>query len=123
MIFIHNSLSKESRAFIAAHATPQDTVYDWYDGGREAFWATGNTHEVSAFPSIVIDIPSHRIPANSDHPVQNIPRKQKMVRKPADMAAVQAHLDRINVVLARSPRDPRRPIEPLTLDNMSDRKR
>lgn len=121
MIYLHNSLSKESRAFFDAHIQPTDTVYDWYQGGREAFIAAGGTDRVSAFPSVVVDIPSHRIPANLDHPVLNIQRIQKMVRKPADMAAVQAYLDKVNIVLAKS-QGQGRPVDPLTIANMSNRK-
>ncbi len=123
MIILHNSYDKESRGFIASHGISA-IIHDWYKGGREEFWAAGNTHGVSAFPSVIIDIPSHRAPAIIGPPAapgRLVPRQQLALRKPADMAEVQAFLDQVNIELAKSAGEGL-PIEPLTLDNASKRK-
>ena len=133
MIILHNSLDEESRDFVAAHeptlggftagvATTPDgktTVYDWYKGGRDAFWAAGHTDKVSAFPSVIVDIPTHRVPPTSESPGHTAPRRQHALRKPADMAEVMDFLTEINVELAKSAGEGLA-VAPLTLDNMSD---
>ncbi len=121
MIILHNSLDKESRDFVSAHGSGA-TVYDWYKGGREAFWALGHTHGVSAFPSVIVDIPSYRTPPTAGpfpQPGRLVTRQQVVLRKPADMADVQNFLDETNVALVGSAGEGR-PVAPLTLDNMSD---
>lgn len=121
MIILHNGFDKDSRDFVTAHGAGA-TVYDWYKGGREAFWAAGHTDKVSAFPSIIVDIPSYRTPPINGpipEPGRLVPRQQMALRKPRDMADVQKFLDRINVELAKSAGEGM-PVAPLTLDNMSD---
>ena len=121
MIILHNSLDQDSRDFVTAHGAGA-TVYDWYKGGREAFWAAGHTDKVSAFPSVIVDIPSHRIPPETGPPPtpgRLAPWQQIALRKPRDMADVQKFLDRINVGLAKSAGEGM-PVAPLTLGNMSD---
>jgi len=80
-IILHNSLDKESRAFVQAHGAGK-TIFDWYKGGREAFWALGHTHEVSAFPSVIIDIPTYKVPSTPEFPAHTVPRRQVAFRKP-----------------------------------------
>lgn len=132
-IFLHNSLDRESRDFMASVvpalkpftagvATTPDgktTVYDWYNGGREAFWAAGHTHGVSAFPSVIVDIPTYKVPATAGSPAHTVPRRQHALRKPADLAAVVAFVAEINVELAKSAGEGLA-VAPLTLDTMSD---
>ena len=137
MIILHNSLDRESREFVAAAiadfgttlgpfsdgvAVTEDgriTIYDWYAGGRDAFWAAGHTDKVSAFPSVIVDIPTHRVPPTSESPGHTAPRRQHALRKPADMAEVMDFLTEINVELAESTGEGLA-VAPLTLDNMSD---
>lgn len=135
MIILHNSLDKESRDFLASvvsalgaftagvASTPdgKTAVYDWYEGGREAFWAAGHTHGVSAFPSVIVDIPTYKAPAVGGAPAHTVPRRQHALRKPANMTEVMDFLTGINVELAKSAGEGR-PVAPLTLDNMSDLK-
>lgn len=142
MIILHNSLDKDSRNFLAATLSSLGTtlepfsggvsasmdakhiVYDWYRGGREAFWAAGHTDKVSAFPSVIVDIPTHRIPpivGPEPVPGRTAPRRQHALRKPANVAAITTALTEINVRLAKSASEGL-PVSPLTLDNMSDAK-
>lgn len=146
MIILHNSLDKESRDFLSTTITElgttldsfvngvadtadnNHTVYDWYLGGREAFWDTGNTHKVSAFPSVIIDIPSHRTPpipfptaGGPPIPVRNIPREQHALRKPTDLMAIQSSLDEINIRLSKSAAHGKS-VPALTLASISNRK-
>ena len=118
MIILHNSLDKDSRDFVAAHGAGA-TIYDWYKGGREVFWAAGHTDGVSAFPSVVVDIPGYRVPATLAVPAHTVARRQYALRKPADMTEVQTFLNRMNVRLAKSAGEGQ-PVAPLTLGNMSD---
>lgn len=115
MIILHNSLDKESRDFVAAHGAGA-TVYDWYKGGREAWVALGGTDKVSAFPSVLVDVPAFTVPARvvgrRTEPAFNMPPEQVAIRKPRDMTDVQAHLDEINKRLPAASR--------LTLGNMND---
>ena len=133
MIILPNSLDKQSRDFLASVAPAlgaftsgvaltldgKTTVYDWYEGGREAFWAAGHTHGVSAFPSVIVDIPTYRAPAAGGSPAHTVPRRQHALRKPANMTEVMDFLTEINVELAESAGEGM-PIESLTLDNISD---
>ena len=61
MIILHNHMSKASREFVATHGEGH-TVISWYEGGREAWIAAGGTDKVSAFPSIVVDMPAYKVP-------------------------------------------------------------
>lgn len=114
MIILHNSLDKESREFVAAH--PGAMVYDWYNGGREEWVGINGTIKVSAFPSVIVDVPAYTVPARvidgRTEPEFNVPPEQVAVRKPRDLTDVQARLDVLN---ERLPVDAK-----LTLDNMND---
>ena len=118
MIILHNHLSKVSREFVEAYGTG-NTVISWYEGGREAWIAAGGTDKVSAFPSVIVDVPEHVIPerlgANDQTlPEVSVPAHQATVRIPRDLADVQAHLDNLNKRLAGSAAAGR-PVPPLTL--------
>ena len=99
MIILHNSHARESREFVAAHRAGA-TVYDWYEGGREEWWALGGTDKVSAFPSVIVDVPAFTVPARvvggGAEPVFNVPPEQVAVRTPRNLADVQARLDVLN---------------------------
>lgn len=94
MIILHNSQSRESREFVAAN--PGATVYDWYEGGREAWLALGGTNGVSAFPSVIVDVPGYTVPDLGLDPGFTVPAHQVAVRKPRDLTDVQARLDILN---------------------------
>ncbi len=121
MIIQHNHQNKGTREFVAAYGEG-NTVISWYEGGREEWIAAGGTPKVSAFPSIVVDIPEHVIPErlgadDRTLPEISVPAHQATVRKPRDMADVQAHLDNLNKRLAGSAAAGR-PVPPLTLDGI-----
>ena len=115
MIILHNSYDRESREFVAAN--PGATVYDWYEGGREAWVGINGTIKVSAFPSVIVDVPAFTIPARVDAdgkvvPAHNVPPEQIAVRKPRNLADVQTRLDELNERLPVAAR--------LNLNNMND---
>ena len=118
MIVLHNSHDKESRDFVRAYAprlgayvagvatNGKDTVFDWYMGGREAWWAISGTDEVSAFPSVVIDIPEYDEDVKDADGAavgsRTIPARQEVLRKALDIQAVDDRLAEINTMLDRS---------------------
>ncbi|MGB1271923.1 MAG: hypothetical protein ACPG5T_07615, partial [Endozoicomonas sp.] len=58
MIILHNPHDKESRDWVAIHATTEDTVLDWYDeNDRQAWLDNGGNLEISAFPSVAVETP------------------------------------------------------------------
>ena len=144
MIILHNGFDKDSRDFLAAvlaaFGTTLDayaggvavsddgriTVYDWYVGGREAWWVLTGTDKVSALPSVVVDVPTYDIPEQTIDgetiPGRTVAAVQVAVRKPRDLADVQAYLDETNVLLARSKDQAGKPTTPavLTLETMND---
>ena len=104
MIVLHNSLDADSRAFVESIAgRPGVTILDWYKGGREEWIRRGGTMKVSAFPSVVWETPAYKRPAGKstdgkrDLDETLMPAETRMIRKPADMAAVQAEIDALNV--------------------------
>jgi hypothetical protein len=122
MIILHNHSDAESRQFlINILSTSLDsipwangkavfgghTLYNWYQGGRETWIAEGHTREVSAFPSVVWDVPEYDEPeytllSGETVPQRRIPIHQDVHRKPSDITSVQERVDAINVRLANS---------------------
>ena len=140
MIILHNCQDKDSRDFLAAilgtlpdHNDFVDgkievgghTIYCWYHGGREAWWEIAGTDKVSAFPSVIVDVPEHDIPLvdiqGQQTGLRRVAAHQSALRKPASVADVQAHLDDINQSLVRSSEvgGVAAAPDPLTLANMN----
>jgi len=123
MIILHNHHSKESRDFVDAHAKPSDTIISWYEGGREEWVDSGGTDKVSAFPSVVADIPEYDDPewtdpdTNVDYPQSTIPAVQVAVTVLGGPSDIDVFLDETNVGLARSAQAGR-PVNPMTMDSL-----
>lgn len=116
MIILHNSYSEASRAFVAAHGGGAE-VYDWYKGGREAWTTLRGTMKVSAFPSVVVDMPAYRTWSfidgdGTEVPAEDRPAEQRMIRQPRDMADVQDSVNKLNALLSGS--------FELTLENLNE---
>ena len=102
MIILHNSLDKESREFVAQHATPADTIYDWHDRKDFALWVgAGGTQKVSAFPSVVVDIPAHDSFDPDDEFLEEVPAHQEALRKIKDIDDLNERIDKINLKLEK----------------------
>lgn len=120
MIILHCSHSEKSRNFIDAIIGPGDiefvngvfmndrhTIYDWSSGGREAW---GGTMSISSFPSIVWDVPAHRVPAYTIKRIEGdviIPMvekdaSQEVQREPSSKESASNFLDEINLRLSKS---------------------
>lgn len=106
MIVLHNSYDRQSREFVETHCGPGDVIYDWYRGGREAWTAKRGTMRVSAFPSVVVDIPSYTMPVrDGDGNVigtRVLPARQHPIRRSEDLADVERVLAKINAALDAS---------------------
>tara|TARA_R110000803_G_scaffold20173_1_gene52179 strand:- start:1586 stop:1987 length:402 start_codon:yes stop_codon:yes gene_type:complete len=106
MIILHNHLSKESREFVAANGTG-NIVLSWYEGGREQFESIGGHKKISAFPSVIIHVPTHNV---THYEEDNIAVKDTIlrqaahmvVRDPVSMSDVDKEIDNINIVLSKS---------------------
>ena len=114
MIILHNSYSKESRAFVAAN--PDAIVYDWYQGGYEQWLAVGGINKIRAFPSVIIEIPAMTISrsqllsaglqgiaagkcqgeSQDNLPTISIPAHQHVIDTPIDKEAVDVALATLN---------------------------
>jgi hypothetical protein len=142
MIILHNSMDRDSQDFVkivlgrmveasefigGVLIVGEYIFYDWYKGGREAWWSIAGTKEVSAFPSVIVDIPGYDVPGlvDADHGAVKqkrvVPAEQYVLRKPESEAEVQAFLNEINLALQRSKNEAGRTVTPdsLTLENMN----
>ena len=115
MIVLHNSMDGSSRKFVNAllgHTVDANDftdsvlsedghiIYDWYQGGREAWWALSGTDKVSAFPSVVVDVPTHDVETfDEDGPIGQRTAEQVALRMVTTVAEVQSYLDDVNVKL------------------------
>ena len=122
MIILHNHMSKESREFIQEYGSG-NTVISWYEGGREEWKNAGGIFGVSAFPSIIVDIPEYKVPAHMNLDDEDIPEqltaaKTITIRKPTSLDDIQNELDKINVRLVSSAAADM-PIANLTMETMS----
>jgi hypothetical protein len=122
MIILHNSRDKDSRNFLTTIigravdtgefvngvlVIDEHTIYDWYKGGREAWWEVGGTKSVSAFPSVVLSIPEHDVSERTSidgevEPAHKREAEQIAVRKPSSRAGVNRFIDAINVDLSEA---------------------
>lgn len=143
MIILYNYEGKDSRDFLVEilgelpdHAEFENgkqvvgdhTIYCWYHGGRETFWAEGQTTGVSAFPSVVANVPEYDVPASVftdpetgedvEQPKRTVAAHQRMLRMPGDMADVEDFIDEINIDLANS-RVAGKEVPLMTLENMN----
>jgi hypothetical protein len=121
MIILHNHMSRTSREFVATHGEG-NTVISWYEGGREVWTAAGGTDKVSTFPSIMVDIPAHKIPERlgvNDMilPEVDVAAQQGMIREPTSMLDIQNWIDTMNVELAASAAAGM-PVDPLSIETL-----
>ncbi len=91
MIIFHNPEDKDSRNFVEKYGQGH-TVMLMNDPRRYAY-------PISAFPSVLADVPEHVRPAHFGPdgeaiPEQTIPAHQIVIRLPASMDAVYAELSR-----------------------------
>lgn len=105
MIILHNSYDKASRRFISSLGlndpnSPKIKVYDWYRGGKERFIADGYPDlQPSAFPSVLVETPAYEVvadPAKGRLTSTKVEAGPKLVRLPANISDVDAHIDSIN---------------------------
>ena len=102
MKILHNSLDRQSREFIAQfEGQPNVEIFDWYNGGRDAWSAAGGTLLVSAFPTVVIDIPDHRV-ADANGEIAIVANHQRALRKCVDQNDLRGRIDIINSTLSKS---------------------
>lgn len=104
MQILHNSLDNVSRDFVAeVQALPIIglDIFDWYDGGLERWVDEGGDVRASAFPTVVILIPAHRVNEGDEGTVTH-PARQRRVRKVVSIADLNNRMDLIDVVLANS---------------------
>jgi len=103
MIVLHNSHDRESREFVENHCGPDDEIYDWYKGGREEWVEKHGTMQVSAFPSVIVDIPAHESPIydRGGNVIGTFTETacQHAIRKTEDLADIDRALARINAAL------------------------
>ena len=121
MIILHNYMSKASREFVAAYGEG-NTVISWYEGGREAWIAAGGTDKVSAFPSIVVDMPAYKVPErlgldDQTLPEHFIPAEVVMIRKPTSLNDISDWIAAKNMILNRSTAADM-PVDPLTIETL-----
>jgi len=121
MIILHSCVSEDSREFLIKllgalpdHDDFMDgkqtagghTIYCWDHGGRETYWAEGGTDKVSAFPSVVIDVPEYDIPEtvwrDEVFPKRTVAAEKRVLRMPEDMTDIENFLDEINIDLTKS---------------------
>jgi len=124
MIVLHNSYDGASLEFVRLHTGPGDEIYDWYKGGREAWAAKGGTMHVSAFPSVIVDIPTFLVDKmDSERNVIGtiqLDAEQVALRQVLDVAEVSAFLADQNKRLAKSKTLGLTPSpQTLTLDNLN----
>jgi|TARA_B110000908_G_scaffold60564_1_gene73542 hypothetical protein len=109
MIILHNSLEKDSRAFVATATDGadltwvngvveigDDIIYDWHFGGREAWINAGNTNKVSAFPSVIHNIPAYKFKFDASSDVVDIAAEQVAQREPKTLADVDDYVSNVN---------------------------
>jgi hypothetical protein len=109
MILLHNSLESDSRAFVATATDGadltwvngvaeigSDIIYDWHFGGREAWTNAGNTDRVSAFPSVVHNIPAYKFRSDASSYVEDIAAEQVVQREPRTLADVDDYVSNVN---------------------------
>jgi len=81
-------------------------IYDWYQGGREAWWALSGTDKVSAFPSVVVDVPTHDVETFDKDGVpigqRTVPAEQVALRAVTSISEVDDFLSATNSILTKS---------------------
>ena len=139
MIILHNSMAGESHDFVDALLSRTvdasefsggvlteggHTIYGWYEEGRKAWWAISGTDKVSAFPSVVVDVPEYdQEIIDIDGEVVDVithPAQQVALRQVLDVAEVSAFLAEQNKHLAKSKKSGMTPSPAkLTLANLN----
>lgn len=120
MLILHNCLDAVSQDFLVSvlgslpdhdlfvngkMTVGAHTIYCWYHGGQEAFWSESGTKEVSAFPSVVVDVPEHDLPIppiSSRTTPETFPAHQHVIRLPTNILDVNTFIDEVNEKLALS---------------------
>lgn len=141
MIVLHSSQDEDSRAFVnnllgrtvgagdfvnGVLTESGHTIYDWYAGGREAWWDIAGTAQVSAFPSVIVDVPEYNVDRNDGlglaaQDIRTIPAEQVALRKVTSVTDVDDYLAKVNGLLTKSKALGKTPaIQTLTRGNLND---